>query len=334
MNHKLMTIDRYIMETQRKYPEARGHLSKLLMDIAFAAKVIARDVRRAGLAGVLGYTGDTNVQGEQVQKLDEIANEVMIQVMNGSGLIAAMASEELDSSVPVTNETLGEYMINFDPLDGSSNIDANVSIGTIFSILRHPRPGDVGRDEDLAQPGYRQVAAGYILYGSSTMMVYTAGDGVHGFTLDPAVGEFLLSHPSMKLPDKGYIYSVNEAYSASWSEGTKAYIAHCKTSLDRGEPRYSLRYIGSLVADVHRTFMYGGIFLYPPDKKNPKGKLRITYEANPLAFIVEEAGGAAYDGGRRILEIEPEGLHDRTPLYIGSKKNVEELLECLRKYDK
>lgn len=334
MKSHLMTIDRYIMETQKKYPEARGHLSKILMDIAFASKVITREVRKAGLVGILGLTGESNVQGEEVQKLDVFANNVMIKVLNATGLLAAMASEELEASVPVTKDTIAEYVVNFDPLDGSSNIDANVSIGTIFSILRHPRPGDIGRDEDLAQPGYRQVASGYVLYGSSTMMVYTAGDGVHGFTLDPSVGEFLLSHPFMTIPKKGHIYSVNEAYSATWSEAMIEYIQYMKTAEERGEKRSSLRYIGSLVSDVHRTLMYGGIFLYPPDQKNPNGKLRLLYEANPIAFLAEQAGGLATNGKKRILEVEPvDGIHTRTALYVGSKDNVEELMSLLKKYD-
>jgi len=331
---KLMTIDRYIMETQKKYPEARGHLSKLLMDIAVAAKVITKEVRKAGLVGILGMTGEENIQGEKVMKLDDYANSIMIHILNSSGLIAAMASEELECSVPVTQETLAEYVINFDPLDGSSNIDANVSIGTIFSILRHPPPGDVGRDEDLAQPGYRQVAAGYVLYGSSTMMVYSSGDGVHGFTLDPSIGEFLLSHPNVKIPELGHIYSVNEAYSHTWSEGIKAYIQRCKQAEEHGEKRNSLRYIGSLVSDIHRTLMYGGIFLYPADAKNPKGKLRLLYEANPIAYLMEHAGGKAFSNTTRTLEVEPtDGIHTRAPLYAGSTKNIERLMEYIKKYD-
>lgn len=329
-SHQLMTVERYIMENQKRYPEARGHLSKLLMDIAFAAKVITSQVRRAGLVNVLGFTGSMNVQGEEVKKLDELANDVLINVLNHSGLVAAMASEELEASVPVTKDTISEYVVTFDPLDGSSNIDVNVSIGTIFSILRHPRPGDIGRDEDIVQPGYRQVAAGYILYGSSTMMVYTAGDGVHGFTYDPTIGEFLASHPSMRVPEKGYIYSCNEAYAASWSKSVQDYLAHCKTSKDRGEKRYSLRYIGSLVADVHRTLLYGGVFLYPADSQNPNGKLRLLYEANPMAMIFEHAGGMAINGPTRIMEVIPQTIHDRTPLFIGSKENIRELQEFLK----
>ncbi len=329
MKQAYITIDRHIMETQKRYPEARGHLSKLLMDIAFAAKVISAEVRKAGLADILGMTGDTNIQGEEVQKLDEYANRVMINVLNGTGLLAAMASEELEASVPVTKETIGEYMVNFDPLDGSSNIDANVSIGTIFSILRHPRPGDQGRDEDLSQPGYKQVASGYILYGSSTLMVYSSGDGVHGFTMDPSFGEFLLSHPYMKTPEKGKVYSVNEAYSARWPKGVKQYIASLKEPDEETGEVYTLRYIGSLVADFHRTLLYGGIFLYPQEKKKPEGKLRLLYEANPLAFIMEQAGGAATNGEQRILELTPNGLHSRSPLYIGSRKNIAELMQFL-----
>lgn len=332
MKNQLMTIDRYIMESQEKHPEARGHLSKLLMDIAFAAKVIVREVRKAGLVGILGLTGNKNIQGEEVQKLDEYANTVMVSVLNGTGLLARMASEEMEESIPVTGYTSGDYLVNFDPLDGSSNIDANVSIGTIFSILRMPRPGEKGTDEDLMQPGINQVAAGYIIYGSSTMFVFSFGGNVHGFTFDPSIGEFLLSHPQIKIPEKGKIYSVNEAYSNSWAESLKQYVISMKEPDPETGVRYSLRYIGSLVSDFHRNLIYGGIFLYPADKNNPNGKLRLLYEANPMAFIIEGAGGLATDGKRRIMEIEPTDLHQRVPLFIGSRENVETLMEYIEKY--
>lgn len=333
MLNQIMTIERFIMESQKKHPGARGHLSKILMDIAFCAKIIVRDVNKAGLVGVLGLTGERNIQGEKVQKLDIFANNVMMAVLNGTGLIGRMASEELDESIPVTNATNGEYVVNFDPLDGSSNIDANVSIGTIFSISRKPNPGTEGSDEDLLQPGYKQVAAGYVIYGSSTMFVFTSGDGVHGFTLDPSVGDFLLSHPNIQTPEFGKIYSVNEAYSHKWSDGIQNFIASMKEPDPETGKRFSLRYIGSMVSDIHRNLLYGGLFMYPADNKNPSGKLRLLYEANPMAMIYEQAGGMATDGKKRIMEIQPTSLHQRTPVFIGSKKNVERLMEFIEKYD-
>jgi len=322
---RLITIERHIIEQQKKFPRATGDFSALLYDMAFAAKVISRDVRKAGLVDILGFTGAENVQGEQVRKLDEFADDVIFRALDHTGRLCCMASEERDDFIPIPDEfSCGHYALMYDPLDGSSNIDANVSIGTIFSIQRKISKGDRGGLEDLLQPGYKQVGAGYIIYGSSTIMVYTAGMGVYGFTLDPTVGEFLLSHPDIKTPKRGKVYSVNEGNTVNWNNGTRRYIEHLKT-LDKANGRpYSSRYVGSLVADFHRNLLYGGIFLYPADKKNPNGKLRLLYEANPLAFISEQAGGAASNGKQRILDIQPGELHQRTPLIIGSAEDVRE----------
>ncbi len=322
------TVNRQIMNTQREFPEATGDFTALLAELIVAAKIISRDVNKAGLADILGLSGKINVQGEQVQKLDELANETIKRRMASCGYICVMASEEDENIVHALEGCEGKYVIAFDPLDGSSNIDVNVNIGTIFSIYRKISPGQKGTIEDLLQSGRNQVGAGYIVYGSSTMLVYTAGrgQGVHGFTLDPSVGEFFLSHPDIKIPDKGNIYSVNEGNYNYWCEGTKKYIDYLKNSdKDSGQP-YNTRYIGSLVADFHRNLLKGGVFLYPMDHKdpaNPAGKLRLIYEANPLAFIIEEAGGRASTGTQNILDVTPESLHQRTPLIIGSKKDVD-----------
>ncbi|MFQ5825265.1 MAG: class 1 fructose-bisphosphatase [bacterium] len=320
---KLVTIERHITETQRKFPQATGEFSALLNDIALAAKVIAREVNKAGLVDVLGFTGETNIHGEQVQKLDEYADSIIFKALDHTGRLCVMASEEQPNIIPIPEHLpCGKYALLYDPLDGSSNIDANVSIGTIFSIYRKISSGERGSLEDCLQQGMEQVAAGYIIYGSSTMLVFTTGNGAHGFTYDPSVGEFLLSHDTIKIPKRGKIYSVNEGNSERWEEGTKKYINYVKQMDKETNRPYSSRYIGSLVADFHRNLLYGGIFLYPADKKNPKGKLRLMYEANPLAFIVEQAGGYASDGQQRILDIHPEFIHQRTPLIIGSYENV------------
>lgn len=322
---KLVTIERHIMETQRKFPEATGEFSALLYDIAFAAKIINREVSKAGLVNILGLTGDVNVQGEQVQKLDAFADTVIYRALDHTGRVCVMASEEREDIIPIPERfPCGKYVLLYDPLDGSSNIDANVSIGTIFSIYRKISGGERGTREDCLQKGTQQVAAGYVIYGSSTMLVFTTGNGVHGFTFDPSVGEFLLSHENIQIPKRGKIYSVNEGYYERWNEGMKNYIRYLK-QLDKETNRpYSSRYIGSLVADFHRNLLYGGIFMYPADSKNPKGKLRLMYEANPLAFIVQQAGGYASDGYQSILEIQPESIHQRTPLFIGSYEDVKE----------
>lgn len=318
-----ITIERHIIEQQKHYPQATGEFSALLYDIAFAAKIITREVRQAGLADILGLTGRENVQGEQVRKLDEFADDILFRALDHTGRLCCMASEEREEIIHIPPEfAAGKYVLLYDPLDGSSNIDANVSIGTIFSIHRKVSNGERGSMEDCLQPGYKQVAAGYVIYGSSTMLVYTAGNGVYGFTLDPSVGEFLLSHENIRTPKRGKIYSANEGNYNNWDAGVRNFIDYLKNSdKETGRP-YSSRYIGSLVADFHRNLLYGGVFLYPADKKNTSGKLRLLYEANPLGFIVEQAGGYASNGYQRILDIQPEELHQRVPLIIGSYDDV------------
>ncbi|HEX8430899.1 MAG TPA: class 1 fructose-bisphosphatase [Longimicrobium sp.] len=321
----LVTIERHIIEAEREFPEATGAFSSILYDLAFSAKMIAREVRRAGLADILGLTGEVNVQGEEVRKLDEFANEVIFKALDHTGHLCGMASEEVEDFIPIPDRfPTGNYCVLFDPLDGSSNIDANVSVGTIFSVHRkvsdHPR----GSMDDCLQAGTRQVAAGYIVYGSSTMLVYTTGNGVHGFTLEPSIGEFLLSHPNIKIPSPGQrIYRCNEGNYNLWSEDQRRLVDHLKGADGENPKPFSARYIGSLVADFHRNLLYGGMFMYPADTKCPQGKLRLLYEAAPLAMIVEHAGGRASTGERRILEVEPTSLHERTPLYIGTSEYVE-----------
>ena len=318
------TVTKHIMAAQRAHPHATGDFSNLMNELVVAAKVIHRAVSKAGLSDILGKTGLTNVQGEEVQKLDEFANITIIHKMDHTGLLCAMASEEMDQifEIPDKHPQGGKYALAFDPLDGSSNIDANVSIGTIFSIHRKVSSGLKGKEDDFLQPGSRQVAAGYIIYGSSTMMVYTAGAGVHGFTLDPSIGEFLLSHPNIRIPGRGRIYSVNEGNYRKWDDRTRAVVDWFKAQ-DKATGRpYSARYIGSLVADFHRNLLYGGVFMYPGDTCNPQGKLRLLYEAAPLAFICKEAGGDAISSEEDILDIQPRELHQRTPLFIGSRDDV------------
>lgn len=319
------TVTKHIMEVQRRFPRASGDFSGLLSELVVAAKVIYRAVNKAGLVDILGKTGLTNIQGEEVQKLDEFANITIIHKMDHTGYLCAMASEELDGifEIPDRHPQGGKYALAFDPLDGSSNIDVNVSIGTIFSIHRKISNGLKGAEEDFLQPGRTQVGAGYIIYGPSTMLVYTAGDGVHGFTLDPSVGEFLLSHPNIKTPSRGKIYSVNEGNSHLWDDKVTRMVEYFKTP-DKSTCRpYSGRYIGSLVADFHRNLLKGGVFMYPSDSKSPEGKLRLLYEAAPLAMICEQAGGKAIANGGNILDITPSSLHQRVPLFIGSKEDVD-----------
>ena len=320
---EVITIERFIMEQERLHPEATGELSNLLYDICLAAKIISRHVRRAGLTDILGAAGAVNVSGDLQQKLDLFAHDTLQHAIQHTGRVCIMASEEDEQPmmVPPTSRS-GKYVILYDPLDGSTNIDVNVSIGTIFSI--HKRVSKTRSQAalgDLLQPGRKQVAAGYILYGSSTMLVYTTGSGVHGFTLDPTIGEFLLSHPNIRTPDVGRYYSVNESNWNRWSPAVQKVAGAFKNGDARVEPR-NARYIGSLVADFHRNLISGGIFLYPADTKNPQGKLRLLYEAAPLALVVEQAGGAATDGRRDILDVAPGALHQRTPLVIGSKADV------------
>lgn len=318
----VVTIERYIIEQEHLYPDATGELSGLLYDIALAAKMIANKVRMAGLADIIGATENENVQGEIQQKLDVLANDIIVKALDHSGRLCAMASEEEPDIIQIPdNFRCGKYCLLFDPLDGSSNIDVNVPVGTIFSVLRKITRGARGEMEDMLQPGRRQVAAGYVIYGSSTMMVYTTGQGVHGFTLDPQIGEFLLSHPNIKIPERGRYLSVNDSYEQVWDDDVRALMRRYR-GLDGVREPMSVRYVGSLVADFHRNLLGGGIFAYPANEKNPRGKLRLLYEANPLAFIVEQAGGLASTGGTRILDVEPTDLHQRTPLFIGSKDDV------------
>ena len=314
------------MEQERLHPEATGELSNLLYDLCLAAKIISRQVRRAGLTDILGESGTINVQGEVQQKLDLFANETVRHSVEHTGRVCVVASEEDEQPIPIQvreDRRGGKYVLLYDPLDGSTNIGVNVSIGTIFSIHRRTAtkkgPGSLA---DCLQKGRAQVAAGYILYGSSTMLVYTTGQGVHGFTLDPTIGEFLLSHPDIRSPDVGTYYSVNESHWNKWAPGIQRVVGAFKNGDGGRVEAKNARYIGSLVADIHRNLMSGGVFLYPADTISPYGKLRLLYEAAPLAFVVEQAGGAAIDGARDILDIKPAELHQRTPLIIGSKRDV------------
>ena len=322
-----ITIFNHILLNQQLNPGATGAFTRLLMAIVVAAKMVQRDVAKAGLVDILGRAGSINVQGEEVQKLDDIANQVLKRLLFSSGEVCTLISEEEADLIEIPRQfNKGNYLVHFDPLDGSSNIDANVSIGTIFSIYRRVTPPEMDPGlKDALQPGFKQLAAGYIIYGSSCMLVYTTGDGVHGFTMDPSVGEFILSHPNIKIPKKGKIYSVNEANYGYWDQGTRDYIDWIKDP-QAGHPKaYTSRYIGSLVADFHRNLLYGGIFLYPADVRDPlkpKGKLRLMCEANPMSFIVEQAGGLATTGAERILDIVPTEIHQRVPLIIGSEEDV------------
>lgn len=321
---RFMTLARHIIEGQKKYPEATGELSRLLHDLSLAAKVISLEVNKAGLVDILGFTGDNNVHGEQVKKLDMFAHDMMFRAMDHGGHLCVMASEEEEDIIHIPQPyKVGKYVLLFDPLDGSSNIDANISIGTIFSIYRRITPeGQPGTLQDCLQKGIEQVAAGYVVYGSSTILVYTTGEGVHGFTLDPSFGEFLLSHENIRTPKKSRIYSVNEGNYKYWHPGLKKYIKYLQDEDEATGRPFTTRYIGSMVADIHRNLLYGGIYMYPADSRSPDGKLRLMYECNPMAFIVEAAGGRATNGKQRILEIKPETLHQRTPIFIGSEEDV------------
>ncbi|MBU2548366.1 MAG: class 1 fructose-bisphosphatase [Proteobacteria bacterium] len=329
------TVIEHLLRTQQETPAATGAFTRLFNELIVAAKLIVREVNKAGLVEILGFTGRMNVQGEQVRKLDDYANEIMIRRLQACGEVCALASEEDADLIEMPRQMKkGNYVVIFDPLDGSSNIDVNVSIGTIFSVLRRVTPGEGdGTLEDVLQPGYKQVAAGYFIYGSSTIMVYTAGNGVHGFTLDPSVGEFLLSHENIKTPAWGNIFSINEGNYNYWDENVRKYIEFIKDPTAGHLKNYTSRYIGSLVADVHRNLLFGGVFLYPADNKDPRkphGKLRLMCEANPLAMVVEQAGGAASTGTQRILDIKPEEIHQRVPLIIGSKDNVRQIEEFIQ----
>lgn len=322
-NKKVVTIERHIIEGERAHPGATGDFSALLRDLTLAFKVIWREVSQAGLVDILGVTGSRNIHGDEVKKLDVFADETIYRAMDHGGHLCVMASEEHEDVLHIPDSyPTGKYVLLYDPLDGSSNIDANVTVGSIFSIYRRVSAAGKGTLQDCLQPGYKQIAAGYVIYGSSTMLVYTTGDGVHGFTLDPSIGEFLLSHENIRIPRRGKIYSVNEGNSRWWEDGMKNYVKYLKDEDKATSRPYSGRYIGSMVADVHRTLLYGGIFMYPGDKKNPNGKLRLMYEANPMAYIVEQAGGRASNGKKRILDVIPEKLHQRTPLFLGSEEDV------------
>jgi fructose-1,6-bisphosphatase I len=326
-----ITVEQHILQEQRRVrPQSSGEFSWLLAGITLATKIVAAEVRRAGLEDVLGSTGRKNVQGETVQKLDVLANQALLYCLGTRGNVAVMASEENEKPIVVPRDRQrGRYVVVFDPLDGSSNIDVNVSVGTIFSIFRRDPDPEGTRDPlvDVLQPGRHQRAAGYVVYGSSTMLVYTTGNGVFGFTLDPAIGEYVLSHRRMTMPPQGSIYSINEANADSFPAAYREFLAHLRSG--KTGRTYSSRYIGSLVADFHRTLLQGGIFLYPPTRKYAAGKLRLLYEANPIAFLAEQAGGAATDGVTPILDIPPTDLHQRTPLVVGSREEVDLLRQML-----
>ncbi|MES2678285.1 MAG: class 1 fructose-bisphosphatase [Bacteroidota bacterium] len=328
------TLGQFIIEKQTDFPYAKGELSRLLRDIGIAAKIVNREVTKAGLVEILGETGETNIQGERVKKLDVYANEQFIAALKAGGEVCAIASEENDDIIPIDSEISknAKYVVAMDPLDGSSNIDVNVSIGTIFSVYRRTSLSGPGTLEDFMQRGTEQVAAGYIIYGSSCMLVYTTGKGVNGFTLDPSIGEFCLSHPNMKTPENGVVYSVNEGNYLHFPDGVKKYIKYCQEEDKATSRPYSSRYIGSGVADIHRNLITGGVYIYPTTTKSPNGKLRLLYECNPLAYIIEQAGGKATTGGKRIMEVPMKELHQRTPLFIGSSKMVEMVMDFMHKY--
>jgi len=333
----MKTLIEFIHERQSDFPYASGEFSRLLNDIGIAAKIVNREINKAGLADILGYEGSQNVQGEDQKKLDVYANNEFIKALRHGGQVCGIASEENEELItfdqPMCND--GKYVLAMDPLDGSSNIEVNVSIGTVFAIFRRiSDPGKPANDADLLQPGTEIVAAGYVIYGSSTMLVYSTGKGVNGFTLDPSVGLFLLSHPDIKIPDGGNIYSINEANYIYFPEGVREYIRYCQEDHPETMRPYTTRYIGSLVADFHRNLIRGGIYMYPGTKKNQDGKLRLLYECNPVAYLVEQAGGKASDGFRRILEIVPESLHQRIPFFVGSTHMVEKAEYFMNYYSK
>lgn len=331
---KVKTLGQFIIEKQSDFPYAKGELSRLLRDIGIAAKIVHREVNKAGLADILGEAGEINVQGESVKKLDVFANEQFIAALSVGGECCAVASEENEDLIPIDNAMSknAKYVVAIDPLDGSSNIDVNVSVGTIFSIYRRQSLSGPGTIEDFMQRGTEQIAAGYVIYGSSTMLVYTTGKGVNGFTLDPSIGEFCLSHPQMQMPKAGKTYSINEGNYLHFPDGVKKYIKYCQEEDKATKRPYSSRYIGSAVADIHRNLITGGIFIYPATKSSPNGKLRLLYEGNPLAYIVEQAGGLATNGHSRILELQVTELHQRTPLFLGSSDMVGKAMELMQQY--
>lgn len=330
VTRKITTLSEFILDKQKDFPFATGDLSALLGDITLAAKLINRQVNKAGLVDILGNSGGSNIHGEEVKKLDVFAHEQMTNCLRVSGECAGIASEESDGYIVFDDERSrkAKYVVCYDPLDGSSNIDVNISIGTIFAIYRKINPDGVCNELDFLQPGNKLVAAGYIIYGSSTMLVYSTGNNsVNGFTLDPSIGEFCLSHPDIRTPEKGSIYSVNESYWNKFSAGVNNFIRYCKTSDTETDRPYNSRYIGTLVSDCHRNLIKGGIFMYPATSTYPNGRLRLLYECNPMSFLVENAGGMGTDGKQRILDIVPTELHQRVPLFVGSKNMVEKALE-------
>lgn len=329
------TLSQFIAEKQSDFPYAKGELSRLLRDLALAGKLVSREVNKAGITDILGEANSENVQGEKQKKLDLFANEQFIQALKRGGDVAMIVSEEDEDEVILDNElsTDSNYTIAMDPLDGSSNIDVNAAVGTIFSIYRRKSPlNEKPNIEDILQPGTEQVAAGYIIYGTSTMLVYTTGKGVNGFTLDPSIGEFCLSHPDMKIPEEGFIYSVNEGNYIYFPQGIKDYIKFCQVYDPATKRPYNSRYAGSMIADIHRSMLKGGIFLYPSSWDHKEGKIRLMYECNPLSFIVEQAGGRASTGYKRVMEIQPEKIHQRIPIVMGSKSMVEKVEEFMHKY--
>ena len=332
MSSKNQTLGEYIIEHQSSFQYSSGELSRLINSLRLAAKVVNHEVNKAGLVDIIGAAGDTNIQGEDQQKLDVYANEIFIQTMTNRNIVCGIASEEEDDFIAVNSQdenNQNKYVVLIDPLDGSSNIDVNVSVGTIFSIYRRVTPvGSPVTMEDFLQKGNEQVAAGYIIYGTSTMLVYTTGDGVNGFTLNPAMGTFYLSHPNMQFPEDGKIYSVNEGNYIHFPQGMKDYIKYCQQ--EEGDRPYTSRYIGSLVSDFHRNMIKGGIYMYPKSSQNPNGKLRLLYECNPMAFLAEQASGKASDGFARIMDIEPTELHQRVPFICGSKNMVLKAEEFMR----
>jgi fructose-1,6-bisphosphatase I len=333
----MKTLVQFINEKQNEYPSATGDLTRLLNDIGIAAKIVNREIRRAGLADINGYFGSTNIQGEDQKKLDVFANDQFINALKHGGQCAALASEENEDMIIFGNKYSmeGKYVVAFDPIDGSSNIEVNIPIGTIFSVYKRLTPiGSSASIDDLLQAGNQLVAAGYVIYGSSTMLVYTTGHGVNGFTYDATVGLFFLSHPNMRIPEYGSTYSINEANYNSFPEGVKQYIKYCQQEDKATRRPFSTRYVGSLVADVHRNMINGGIFIYPGTLKNPNGKLRLLYECIPMGYIVEQAGGRASDGFHRIMDIEPYDLHQRSPVFIGSHDMVVKAEEFMKKYSK
>ena len=329
----IKTLGEFILDNQKEYPEASGELTSLFSSIRLAAKVLHREINKAGLADITGAAGEDNVQGEQQQKLDVYANERFKNALAQRGVVCGIASEEEEQFVKFeeTKNLEGKYVVLIDPLDGSSNIDVNVSVGTIFSVYKRISPGGSHvTEEDFLQPGHRQVAAGYVIYGSSTMLVYSTGNGVNGFTYDPTIGVFCLSHPNLRIPEDGTIYSINEGNYVHFPTGVKKYIKYCQEEDDATNRPYTSRYIGSLVSDFHRNLIKGGIYLYPTSSRYPKGKLRLLYECNPMAFLIEQAGGKAIAGpGQRVLDIEPATLHERCPLFVGSPNMVDKLAQLI-----